>query len=88
MGRVYTPTYVCMVRDARGWFPLDWHGRPSAAALERKVMGYAKSLEPCGVNEHVSRRLGYIPYPLEAKVIRQADRAVVARWQAAPLQAW
>ena len=70
-------------------YGMPGHGQPNDDNLERWVMGYAKSLELGGVNEHISKSLGYIPYPKSAYVKAQTGaRAgdIVATWEAAPFQ--
>lgn len=90
MGRSITPKYAVYMT---GSTPFGWNskqaGRPTDANLEKFVKGYAKSLEAGGVNEHVSKALGHIPYPTHAEIRRNvAGGGVVARWQAAKFQVW
>jgi hypothetical protein len=57
------------------------NGRPTVENLARYVLAYATSLELGGVNDHISRSLGYIPYP-DHTVIRlnnQTREVVVER---------
>jgi len=67
---------------------LIWRGKATQKRLEEYVMQYGKSLELGGANEHISKSLGYIPYPNKAILIRQSTNEVVATWQAAMFQVW
>lgn len=96
MGRVSTPKYRLELWDARplrGLVQLvagpsveSWEvgrrGRPTRANLERYIFRYADSLKAGGVNAHVSKALGFVPYPREARIVNQRTGAVVAHWKA------
>ena len=58
--------------------------------LEAYVIAYGKSLELGGVNEHISKALGYVPYPskawIEDNVPASKIPANYKKWQAATFQ--
>jgi hypothetical protein len=59
------------------------YGRPTAKNLERWVAEYHRSLEPGGVNVHISRSLGYVPYLNSARIVHNdGSNEVVAEWHA------
>jgi hypothetical protein len=71
---------------------MQWSGngrripRATEANLEEFVMNYAKSLRPGGENEHISNKLGYIPYPNKAFLMLNGSNIVVASWEAGQFQ--
>jgi len=92
MSTTRTPTYrleitesgFCTLRTIRA----VWRGRATQQRLDAWLQAYVKSLCPGGVNAHVSKALGYIPYPSALKIIRQSTGDCVAEWKAAPFQLW
>lgn len=48
----------------------------------------AESCKEGGVNEHIGKMLGFIPYPTAAKIVRQSDGKVMREWKAATFQVW
>lgn len=89
-------TFVIEIGDGRTMSlgPVEWHsrghghGRPTDANLERVILAYGKSLEIGGCNEHISRGLGYIPYPTSARIVRAATRELMASWSAGAFRVW
>ena len=88
MGKSITPKYRLIVDDMR----MSWHpnqdGQPSNANLQRWVMAYAQSLHLGGCNDHISKALGYIPYPRFARIetnVRDCPE-IKATWHAAMFQ--
>lgn len=78
MGRSYTPPYRV---EHDGSTPSAWrreYGKPTEANLSKFIQEYSRSLEAGGCNQHVSKPLGYIPYPSWARIVRQCDGVVVA----------
>lgn len=70
MGQMKTPKYRLEIFDGRGKVQdLTWKGEPTPERLEEYVLVYGKSLELGGANEHISKSLGYIPYPTSARII-------------------
>jgi len=63
-----------------------WHGRANDKALEKYVFDYADSLKLGGVNEHISKSLGYIPFPHKARIVDQSTGEVKAEWEAGMFQ--
>ncbi len=87
MGRTTTPTFRVEIDGQR----MAWdrrNGRPTDANLERFVLVYAKSHEAGGVNEHISKMFGRVPYPTTARIVRQRNGATVASWMAGVFQVW
>lgn len=76
--------YILAIRDCRcvttieGWMVRD-RGRPTKNNILRYLNKLTPSFEPGGINEHVSKELGYIPYPKEAWVMNQRTQEVKAR---------
>lgn len=64
------------------------YGLPTDTNLEKWIYAYAKSLELGGVNEHISKSEGAIPYPTSAKIVNQFTGEVVAEWKAGMFQVW
>lgn len=87
MGRSYTPTYRLEFHDGSPQVQA-WRGKATAGALEQWVFSYSKSLELGGVNQHISQKLGHIPYPNKARIVRQATGEVVAKWKAGLFQVY
>lgn len=90
MGRSRTPKYAVVIP---GVTPMAWwikpqpggiagNGKPTAENLARFVAQYIRSLEPGGVNYHVSQSLGHVPYPDYAKIVVNGSWTVVAEWKA------
>lgn len=90
MGKSYTPKYRLEFQDstrkAFSWECQAWKGKTTQKALEAWIFGYADSLKIGGVNEHISKALGLIPYPTKARIIRQADDQIMAEWEAGMFQ--
>jgi hypothetical protein len=63
-----------------------WKGRASLQNLVTWITEYSKSLEAGGSNEHYSKSLCYIPYPVAAQIIHQKTGKVTVSWQASPIQ--
>ena len=61
---------------------------PNESNLFDEVLKYAKSLELGGVNQHISKSLGYIPYPRSAKIISINTGEFVTSWMAEMFQIW
>jgi hypothetical protein len=67
---------------------MAWEGKVSQTRLEAYVCAYAQSHEHGGVSAHISRALGYIPYPTAARIVHQRTGGVKAQWNAGMFQAW
>lgn len=58
-------------------------GAPTAENLTRAVESYIRSIESGGVNAHISKALGYIPYPNWARIVwNDGSRRVICEWTA------
>lgn len=94
MGRITTPTFRLefndnpwrLVWNAKETWDCTKYGRPSTASIERFRVARHKSLEIGGVNEHISKSIGYIPYINRARIIRQATGETVAEFTAPPFE--
>ncbi len=85
MGKSITPKYR-VIMDGQ---MMVWRGKASEKALEEYVKSYAKSLEAGGCNAHISKGLGYIPYPNNARIeTNEKYPAVIATWKAGMFQVW
>jgi hypothetical protein len=89
MGKSRVVPLVLWTVDQTGKHWEAWHkeyGKPTDRNLEKHVFAYADSLKLGGVNEHVSKALGYIPFPAKAYIVRQATGETLATWHAAMFQ--
>lgn len=83
MGRSITPKYRMEMTDCKGVVSLMcWKGAPNKKGLEQWVTRYHDSLKVGGVNEHLSKSLGFLPLVYHVKLVRQADNVVVSCWKA------
>lgn len=82
MGYTRTPKY----RLEMAGMTFAWSGKPTQKRLEEFVFKYADSLKAGGVNEHISKALGYVPYPSHAIIVDQATKDIVVEWKAAAFQ--
>src|SRR4051812_27407533 len=103
MGKTITPKYAVdiyenrikdgMWQSVRATDCTTWdgkrHGTPTAKKVEDYALVYGKSLEAGGVNAHISKGLGFIPYPTRV-VVREnrPNGRVVAEWKSGPFQVW
>lgn len=87
-------TFEIEIGGAVSFGPVPWHskghgqGQPTNANLERVVLAYGKSLEIGGCNADISRAFGYIPYPTSARIVRVANRELMASWSAGSFRVW
>jgi len=88
MGRIVRSKYRLEITDSAGTHKLLWRGRSPGARLGDHILAYAKSLERGGSNEHISKNLGYIPYPSSARIIEQDTGRTVAQWKAGMFQVY
>ncbi len=67
------------------------NGAPIDTNLEKYVVGLGKSFEIGGVNAHISKSLGKIPYPNYARIVAQKGPRkgqVIAEWKPGPFLVW
>lgn len=95
MGRSVTPPYRLEMSGvtASAWrvktqYGIPGDGTPNDANLMRYLLAYVNSLKLGGSNQHISKALGYIPYPTWARIVRQSDGHVMASWTAPPFMVW
>lgn len=63
------------------------YGKPTNVNLERYVMEYVKSIGINGVNAHISKDLGYVPYPTSAFIrLNRSGALPIVTWRAALFQ--
>lgn len=83
----------CEVVVIDGYHELFWRrdkdGEPSNDTLRAYIKGsYIEQYLPGGINAHVSRSLGHVPYPSEARVIDVHTGELVAAWKTAMFEGW
>lgn len=91
MSKDTTPKYVLVI-DNKEHQSMEWkrsYGKPTTANLEKFIIVYAKSLETNGCNAHISKGLGFIPYPSKAKIkFNKTNGATVVEWKAPMFMMW
>lgn len=102
MGKTITPKYKVLVTEpvyVNGQFrgsrtnTMSWdckrYGRPTSENVKKYAITLGKSYEIGGVNEHISKACGAIPYPSSATVAyNYAGGATVAEWTAPMFMVW
>lgn len=86
--KVYTLKICEGTSEQETFWSVTKLGEPTEDNLWKAVAHYAKQLETGGVNHHVSRSLGHIPYPTAARIHDLMTGAVVAQWKAGTFQVW
>lgn len=90
MGKTVTPRnrieYATNKQNGNGrwlkvWNTLSAKGRWNDQKLADYMIDFGKSFEVGGTNEHISREFGYVPYPVEARVVDQFTGEVKAEWK-------
>lgn len=64
------------------------NGEANEDNLWKYVQDYANSFKIGGINQHVSKAMGKIPYPSSAKLVCLNDGKTVAEWKAGMFQVW
>lgn len=91
MGRSTTPKHRIEFRDssrktqAVAW-NTKWYGRANQNNLDQWVARYNGELELGGINDHISKALGFVPYITSAKIVNQKTDQTVAEYQMAMFQ--
>lgn len=90
MGKSITPKYRIVVDNQRFSWNCKEYGKPTDKNLAEYVYKLGKSYELGGCNEHISKQLGYIPYPTKARIETnvQYNPVIMAEWKAAMFQCW
>lgn len=97
MGKSITPPYVIDVhtRKPDGHTQIDtmtWdaktYGRANAMNLEKWAIAYGRSFNPDGVNFHISKAVGYLPYPNRVILRKNVRTDIIAVWTAPPFFVW
>lgn len=78
MGKSHTPTYRVEYVDQTGTHYAIWTGRATEARLAAWRRRHNDSVQPGGVNWHLSLALGIVPHISYARIVRQSTREVVA----------
>lgn len=81
--------FIC--RDGRDESVTLWtaeDGEVNDDNLWKKIQKYVDAFKPNGVNFHVSKALGYIPYPTYAEILDVKENKVLASWEAGAFQGW
>lgn len=82
MGRSRTSRYALEMDGCTSmcWW-VNQHGKPTLANLTRYVAAYVASMQPGGVNQHISKALGYVPAPRWVRIVHNdVTRSVVVEW--------
>lgn len=83
MGKSTIPKYKLIVFDRNGGYTASWSGKPTEKRLADYIDKYIQSLKIGGCNEHISKRLGFIPVPYKAMICyNYFGGARVAEWNA------
>lgn len=80
MYRLEMPNCTSMTWRVKAQYGIPGDGQPNDANLMRYLLAYVNSLKPGGSNYHVSKALGYIPYPTWARIVRQSDNKIMTSW--------
>ncbi len=84
MGKSYKLKYRLEIWDNQGKHHIGWqtiyNGIPNAKNLTKYIESYISSLKIGGINEHISKSLGYMPVPFKAQIINQNTGGVQAVW--------
>ena len=88
MGKSITPTYVIKIESGKTSQIMCWSKKATLKNLTDWIMSYAKSLELGGCNDHISKAIGYIPYPEAVEIINQHSGDVAVAWKAGMFQIW
>lgn len=94
MGKVRTPKYRVEVKTnltgsskvISSWEVTKGHGRVNTKNLDRWVREHNESFLPKGVNYHVSKSIGIIPYVQEAHIVHQKTGEVLVSYKMSPFE--
>ena len=92
MGKCNTPKYVIVI-DGQDHNSMEWktaqYGAANKINLEKYLVKYVRSFSIGQCNDHVSKRLGYIPYPNKAEIKRNVSNGeTVVEWKAPMFFSW
>ena len=88
MGRSYTPKYRIEFLQTNGSAMTNqgWdckrYGKPSEKNLEKFLDAYSNSTKIGGVNERISKSLGFIPVVSKARIVNQFTNDTVVEYNA------
>lgn len=84
------PVYVLEYTTDGEWQNvwLDLFGEPNQENLMTALQSIVNSYKPGNCNAHISKSLGHIPFPTNAKVIDMKTGEIVVTWNAPMFQVW
>lgn len=82
MSQTKVPKYRIEIIDHQGQHSFSWTGPANNKQLASWVSAYVSSLQPGGVNAHLSSSLGFVPFPHYARLVEQTHGITVAEWSA------
>lgn len=82
MGHTKTFKYRLEFTDGTGRHIHSWSGHATERLLKSWIEAYEASLQIGGANEHISMRLGFVPFVNSAKIVNQETGQSVVTWQA------
>lgn len=88
MTKVTEPKYRLEVNDGKIEFMRAWEGKATEKRLGKYISAYIESLKVNGSNAHLSKALGYMPIPSEARIVNQKTSVVAAVWKAPQFMAF
>jgi hypothetical protein len=95
MGRTITPKYRLEYYDNhkqpyphKQTWDVKTKGKTTDQNLEKYLIDFGKSFEVGRVNDHISKSIGYIPYPQKGRIINQRTNEIVAIWKAPMFMVW
>lgn len=81
------PVYLLKIKDVRGVeITTLWeNGDPTDDKLWDEVKAHHDSYKNGGLNEHITESVGFVPHPVEAKIV-DVDGDVLLQWKASTFQ--
>lgn len=86
MGRTVRLKYRIEANDTKGAWRTGWRGRATDRRLGEYCQSVDESMKVGGVNEHVSKSIGFIPIILGARIVNQDTGETVATYQRVAFQ--
>jgi len=80
------PYELVLIDNLNGRIELPGYYRIPTKRIPEFLAKWMKSFELGGVNEHVSKRLGYVPYPKRA--LLKKNNVVIDEWVAPMFYIW
>ena len=87
MGKTLTPKYRMILDGQVMAWNCKEYGKPTDNNLSKFVFKYADSLKLGGVNQHISLGLGYVPFPIWARIeTNTVMPTIIAKWESGKFQ--